>query len=854
MDMDFLSSNMNSTAMMDSCSSAVTQVANIAIHMVGFMVIVFFCNCLHLLLRRASQSRIISESIVGLTLSNIPLIRKHLNQGFTDTLVYLVDFGMVCHMFVVGLEIDPNMFLHIPLHEAKVSTSSLLSTLIISFLVIPVLQIAKNSKSAFTFGLSVVVAGTNSPLLTRIITDLKIGKSDIGKFVVGAGIHSDVIFTLIISIGLIIFDRANSFEMQSPKKIAEVIIVLLVQFLAGKKLTPFLMNWVNGENPEGKPMKGSHLVLSIAYVIVICGFSPYLTGYDKVLSAFIAGFSMPREGRVSKLMINKGNYFFTAVFYPLFFLYVGAQLDFTLFEAGKIKTWLVMISIYLTGVVGKVIGSAICGVLLGFHWPESVAIGLFLTTKGRFQLYLATAAYGVSCSYSAKNSCFRKYHLTPFFLRFMTSDLQNWTCIGLLHHNYHDVFNKHCTINDSRNYDESHKKESDDNTVIVILVSIASKPLIGAFVIKRARKRSPTERMALQWHNKTSELCLLVCIHGPQNTPSVINLMEISRESAEPGIKIHLTEILELTDKIADSLTYNAGEGNAVTVNDPEVVESREKTSSIVREYLEKAGKGVSVQRMLALAPISTLHQDVCILAEDLKVSLIILPFHMLQDMDGKLVTGNSGFRHVNRKILRQAPCSVGILVDRGLGTTTITKKPDSFNVAVIFIGGKDDREALMFAGRLALHPGVKLTVIRFLLEIGDEDSVTTRISKGKINTSAHQEEMKLDDECFTEFYDGYVAGGKVAYLEKYLVNSGQTFSTLTTLESQYSLFIVGRDGRVNSVLTVGMNDWEQCPELGPIGDILSGSQFSATASVLIIQQHSLKGGLDGLHDEFSVM
>ncbi|KAG9150677.1 hypothetical protein Leryth_008143 [Lithospermum erythrorhizon] len=688
------------------------------------------------------------------------------------------------------------MFLHIPLHEAKVSTSSLLSTLIISFLVIPVLQIAKNSKSAFTFGLSVVVAGTNSPLLTRIITDLKIGKSDIGKFVVGAGIHSDVIFTLIISIGLIIFDRANSFEMQSPKKIAEVIIVLLVQFLAGKKLTPFLMNWVNGENPEGKPMKGSHLVLSIAYVIVICGFSPYLTGYDKVLSAFIAGFSMPREGRVSKLMINKGNYFFTAVFYPLFFLYVGAQLDFTLFEAGKIKTWLVMISIYLTGVVGKVIGSAICGVLLGFHWPESVAIGLFLTTKGRFQLYLATAAYG------------------------------------------HELITLTTAL----------------TIVIVILVSIASKPLIGAFVIKRARKRSPTERMALQWHNKTSELCLLVCIHGPQNTPSVINLMEISRESAEPGIKIHLTEILELTDKIADSLTYNAGEGNAVTVNDPEVVESREKTSSIVREYLEKAGKGVSVQRMLALAPISTLHQDVCILAEDLKVSLIILPFHMLQDMDGKLVTGNSGFRHVNRKILRQAPCSVGILVDRGLGTTTITKKPDSFNVAVIFIGGKDDREALMFAGRLALHPGVKLTVIRFLLEIGDEDSVTTRISKGKINTSAHQEEMKLDDECFTEFYDGYVAGGKVAYLEKYLVNSGQTFSTLTTLESQYSLFIVGRDGRVNSVLTVGMNDWEQCPELGPIGDILSGSQFSATASVLIIQQHSLKGGLDGLHDEFSVM
>ncbi|KAG9150681.1 hypothetical protein Leryth_008144 [Lithospermum erythrorhizon] len=70
--MDFLSSNMNSTAMMDSCSSAVTQVANIAIHMVGFMVIVFFCNCLHLLLRRASQSlRVMILSLASIAIEQI---------------------------------------------------------------------------------------------------------------------------------------------------------------------------------------------------------------------------------------------------------------------------------------------------------------------------------------------------------------------------------------------------------------------------------------------------------------------------------------------------------------------------------------------------------------------------------------------------------------------------------------------------------------------------------------------------------------------------------------------------------------------------------------------------------------
>lgn len=191
--------------------------------------------------------------------------------------------------------------------------------------------------------------------------------------------------------------------------------------------------------------------------------------------------------------------------------------------------------------------------------------------------------------------------------------------------------------------------------------------------------------------------------------------------------------------------------------------------------------------------------------------------------------------------------------MDRGLGSTVLSRTSISLYAAVIFIGGKDDREALAYAGRVACHPGVKLTVIRFLLE-ATGDSVSSIITMARANSLEHQEEMKVDDESFADFYDRHVAGGHVAYMEKYLTNSGQTFSTLRSLEGQYGLFIVGRGGRVNSILTVGMNDWEECPELGPIGDILSASDFSVTASVLIVQQHSLKGELDGLQEEFSIM
>lgn len=50
----------------------------------------------------------------------------------------------------------------------------------------------------------------------------------------------------------------------------------------------------------------------------------------------------------------------------------------------------------------------------------------------------------------------------------------------------------------------------------------------------------------------------------------------------------------------------------------------------------------------------------------------------------------------INQNVLANAPCSVGILVDRGLsGSTRLAANQVTRLVAVLFFGGPDDREAL---------------------------------------------------------------------------------------------------------------------------------------------------------------
>lgn len=334
---------------------------------------------------------------VGLFLSNLPMIRRHTGgEGIQKTLQYIVEVAMVLHMFVVGLEVDPNIFLEIHLPEAKVAYTGVLTTFVMASLLTPFLNIPEGTNVPFNLCLSVIVSGTASPLLTRLITDLKIGKSDIGRFVVSAGVHNDLVSTLLICIGFIIFDPLNGFNYRDVKAVLTMVSLLVIETVLAAKLTPLIMNWVNRENPEGKPMKCSHLVLAVAYVVMVCSFTPIWAGYDKVLSAFLAGVFMPREGRIAKMMISKVNYFFTAIFYPLFFFWVGTEAQFAYFKAGKLSTWAQLFFIFLIATTGKVLGSWLSGVMLGFHWQDSVATGLLLNIKGHFHVYLAIMASNVS--------------------------------------------------------------------------------------------------------------------------------------------------------------------------------------------------------------------------------------------------------------------------------------------------------------------------------------------------------------------------------------------------------------------------------------------------------------------------
>lgn len=223
---------------------------------------------------------------------------------------------------------------------------------------------------------------------------------------------------------------------------------------------------------------------------------------------------------------------------------------------------------------------------------------------------------------------------------------------------------------------------------------------------------------------RSKYLRILACLHGHANAPSIINLIETIRGAEKARLKLYVMHLVELTERPSSIFTALRARKNGWPANHPRRMEAC-SDSDLDRVMLmgafqvyEKLGH-VKIRPMTAISPLATMHEDVCHVAEDKRVGLVILPFHKRGGGEGGVAIEVMGevWGGVNQRVLAHSPCLVALLVDRGFGRPTNTAR----GICVAFFGGPDDRAALQVGTMMMGSPGVNLTVIR-LLKCGDID------------------------------------------------------------------------------------------------------------------------------------
>ncbi|QHN98100.1 Cation/H(+) antiporter [Arachis hypogaea] len=210
------------------------------------------------------------------------------------------------------------------------------------------------------------------------------------------------------------------------------------------------------------------------------------------------------------------------------------------------------------------------------------------------------------------------------------------------------------------------------------------------------------------------------------------------------------------------------------------------------------------------------------------------------QTNDRNLIYGRHARRHLCncwgerklQRVLENAPCSVGILVDRGLGGTShISASNVSYSITVLFFGGSDDREALAYGARMAEHPGIRLVVLRFVVK----PSTTGDIVRVDVGESSFSTKLISEDEEFLNEFKAKVANDDfVTYEEKAVKDAAETVAVICEF-THCNLVLVGRRPQGELAYALKRNEY---PELGPIGSLLVSQDCPTIASVLVMQQY----------------
>ncbi|XP_050221345.1 cation/H(+) antiporter 18-like [Mercurialis annua] len=724
--------------------------------------------------RLLRQPRVIAEIIGGILLGPSALGRNaaFLNRIFPrkslTVLDTLANLGLLFFLFLVGLELDLKSIRQTRKKAVCIALSGITLPFVIGIGVSFVLRqtISPDVKAApLLVFMGVALSITAFPVLARILAELKLLTTDVGRMAMSAAAINDVAAWILLALAI-----ALSGTGRSPLTALWVLLAGSAFIICCALIVPRVFKWMAQRCPEGEPVNEMYVCATLATVLA-AAFCTDAIGIHALFGAFVIGILIPKDGPFAGALVEKVEDLVSGLFLPLYFVSSGLKTDITTIQGAQ--SWGLLVLVIATACIGKILGTLVVSLLCRIPFREAITLGFLMNTKGLVELIVLNIGKDRKV---LNDQTFAICVLMAIFTTFIT-------------------------------------------TPIVVAIYKPAKQAI------RGHKRRTIERK-----DPDSQLRIMTCFHSQQNIPTMLNLIEASRGTEKrEGVWVYALHLMELSERPSAILMAHKARKNGLPFSNK--LQQSDTNQLVVAFEAFRQLSRVIIRPMTAISALHNIHEDICASAERKKAAMIILPFHKHQRIDGSLETIRNEFRCVNKRVLDHSPCSVGILVDRGLGGGThVSASNVSSAITILFFGGNDDREALAYGARMAEHPGISVTLVHCIAgpEIAAQ-TVTVDINDDR--------QAAITSETADKMVLVSIRKLPEIKIEERIVNSGAEIVEAVKEFSRCNLFVVGRmpDGPAAAVLT----GREECPELGPVGNLLTSHDLSTSASVLVVQQYN---------------
>ena len=295
--------------------------------------------------------------------------------------------GMLFFIVTIGLDIGLGEFRRQGRKPLLVGTIGTLVPLALGFLmcyIFPtVIGVTRKDLFATALFMGSILSLSANPVIARILMDMGLFKSDIGRTIMSATLVDDLVGWGLFAVILAEFGPNAARAGQGPVILGLAAVLIGGLLLLGRFVLPTLLDWTRRRLPDPS---GSVACISLLALLAAAG-SEHL-GLHSFLGAFVAGIALSRVHASHPRPFEIIGDFSYAVFTPIFFVSMAIGADFV---AG-FDPWLVGL-ITTVAFLGKISGVYIGGKLAGMDDRQALAVGCGLNARGILGIVMAAAAF-----------------------------------------------------------------------------------------------------------------------------------------------------------------------------------------------------------------------------------------------------------------------------------------------------------------------------------------------------------------------------------------------------------------------------------------------------------------------------